>query len=260
MNCTEMSARLEHGLKRHYEAKYAAEAAGAGDAPVAPCRTPRDRFEACVHYLPRFLQGGHVLELAAGSGRIARSLLAGGLDCESYTLSELSEARLEGLRRGVRDPRARVRALDAENLPESESGRYDAVLMVALIEHLVDPLRAMQGVHRLLRPDGFVYLDTPNVAKWTRRLKLLLGRFPSTASRDEGLATYAGGPVDLHDEGHLHYFTYRSLGRMLTERCGFSRVEPLAYASSRLLGRRLDHALARARPQLFSEVCLLAFA
>jgi SAM-dependent methyltransferase len=255
-----MRAPAGHGLLRHYEAKYGAEAAGTAPDPVVRSRFPRDRFEACVHYVPRFFRGGELLELAAGSGRVADALLAGGLDCRHYTLSELSEARLEGLRRAVRDPRARFAALDAEALPEGESGRYDAVLMVALIEHLVDPLRAMQGVRRLLRPGGFAYLDTPNIAKWTRRLKLLAGRFPSTASRGEGLVTYAGGPVDLHDEGHLHYFTFRSLAELLTARCGFSRVEPLAYASTRLLGARLDHALATLRPQLFSEVCLVAFA
>lgn len=255
-----MSAPARDGLLRHYDVKYAAEATGAAASPIERVRIPTDRFEACVHYFPRFFRGGDVLELAAGSGSIATSLLAGGLDCTSYTASEASTARLEGLRSSLSDPRVRVAALDVEQLPDSESSHYDAVLMVALIEHLVDPLRAMRGVHRLLRPGGFVYLDTPNVAKWTRRLKLLFGRFPSTASRDEGLVTYDGEPVDLHDEGHLHYFTYASLGRMLTERCGFERVGAAPYASSPLFGTRVDHALARLRPQLFSELCLVAFA
>lgn len=246
------------GLLRHYEAKYAADAGGAGAEPVAATPTPGDRFEACLHYLPRLFRGGDLLELAAGSGRIARALLGAGLPCRSYTASELPGPRLEGLRR-LELPGLAVRALDAEAPPAELAGRFDAVLMVALVEHLVDPLRALQGVRRLLRPGGFLYLDTPNVAKWTRRLKLLAGRFPATASRDEGLVRYDGSPVDLHDEGHLHYFTYRSLGRLLTERCGFVQVAPLPYASSRLLGARADHALARLRPQLFSELCLAAW-
>ena len=119
----------------------------------------------------------------------------------------------------------------------------------------------MQRVRRWLRPGGFAFVDTPNVAKWTRRAKLLFGRFPSTASREEGLRTYDGRPVDLLDEGHLHYFTFSSLTRMLTQRCGFSRVERVPYASApHLVGRRVSYALACLAPGAFSEVCVVAYA
>ena len=139
------------------------------------------------------------------------------------------------------------------------SKEEDAAHHEDLLEHLADPMGALVRIRRLLRPGGFLYLDTPNIAKYTRRLKLLFGRFPSTASRDEGLTTYDGQPVDLHDEGHLHYFTYRSLSRLLVERCGFSSVEKLPYfTGGRLLGARGDHALACAWPQLFAELCVVA--
>ena len=48
------------------------------------------------------------------------------------------------------------------------------------------------------------------------------------------------------------------LSRLLVERCGFARTTPVPYATTRVLGRRLDHALACLRPQLFSELCLVA--
>lgn len=247
-------------LARHYDAKYAGEAEGAPPPATRPRRIPTNRFEACVRYLPERFRGGALLELAAGRGRVARGLIDAGLAFDRYVVSERSEARLEGLRRTLAHPRVQVMALDAEALPR-DLGRFDAILMVALIEHLLDPLRALSRVREHLAPGGFVYLDTPNAAKYTRRLKLLFGRFPSTASRNEGLTTYAGTPVDLFDEGHLHYFTYRSLSQLLVRRCGFARVEKLAYSGGgRLLGRRLDHALARLRPELFSELCLVAYA
>jgi len=247
---------------RHYDAKYAHEARGGAAPIVAPVAIPTDRYQACVSALPARFAGGELLEIGAGDGRLARSLVAAGLRFDGYTASELSNARLAGLRQRLGDdPRFRVRALDLDAPPSDQDGRYDAVLMVALIEHLFDPLRAMRAVRGMLRPGGFVYLDTPNFAKYTRRLKLLAGRFPSTASRDEGLRTYDGHPVDLHDEGHLHYFTFRSLTRMLVERCGFTRVERLPYATGpALLGRRIGHALARLRPELFSELCVVAYA
>jgi SAM-dependent methyltransferase len=248
-------------LVRHYDAKYAGDAE-APAADVAPrAGVPTDRYAACLDAFGAHFRGGSVLEVGAGQGRLARALLASGLPIDAYTATELSPVRLEALRRQLRDPRVRVEPLDVESVPEDSAGGYDAVVLVALIEHLVDPLRAMQQVRRLLRPGGFAWVDTPNVAKWTRRLKLLLGRFPSTASHDEGLRTFEGGPVDLHDEGHLHYFTYRSLARMLTERCGFSRVSRVPYATGpHLVGARLGHALARLRPELFAEVCLVAYA
>lgn len=245
------------GLARHYDAKYADE--GDGEALVHPHPAPASRHEACLLHFPRRFRGGDVLEIGAGSGLVCRSLAAAGVDFRSYTATEYSQARLEGLRRHLSDPRVRVGRLDLEAPPAEHVARYDAVILLALVEHLVDPLRALQNVRAMLRPGGFAFIDTPNVAKYTRRLKLLLGRFPSTASHDEGLRTYAGVPVDLHDEGHLHYFTYRSLTRLLVERCGFRRVVPAPYATPpHLLGRRAGSALARWRPQLFAEVCVVA--
>jgi len=191
-------------------------------------------------------------------------LIAHCLKFDSYTLSEFSDARLDGLVRAFKDPRLRVLKLDAESLPAEKLRTYDAIIMLALIEHLTDPLGAMQRLRNLLKPGGFVLIDTPNVAKFTRRVKLLGGRFPSTASRNEGLTTYEGNNVDLYDEGHLHYFTYRSLSFMLTNRCGFSRVEKLGYFigpnGQRLFGHRLADWLARRWPEMFSEVVLVAYA
>ena len=65
--------------------------------------------------------------------------------------------------------------------------------------------------------------------------------------------------MDLHDEGHLHYFTYRSLARMLTERCGFTHVDKIFYATGNLyLGARLETWLAKVWPEAFSELVLVA--
>lgn len=246
-------------LAHYYDSKYSGESQGRTREVVTAAGVPRDRFEACVARVPRLFRGGRLLELGAGSGLVARSLVAGGLEFEEYVVSERSESRLAGLRQSVAHPRVGVAAIDAECVPDELFGGFDAVLMVALVEHLVDPLAALTRIRRLLKPGGFLYLDTPNIAKYTRRTKLLFGRFPSTASRDEGLQTYAGEPVDLHDEGHLHYFTYRSLSRLLVERCGFAEVEKLPYfTGGRLLGSRLDHALAQAWPEMFAELCIAA--
>jgi SAM-dependent methyltransferase len=251
-------------LESHYDTKYEGERAGVSGRILEYRSCPSNRHEACLKFFLSRFNGGNILELGAGSGLIARSLIAHGLKFDSYTLSEFSDARLEGLLRAIKDPRLRVLKLDAESLPAEKIQNYDAIIMLALIEHLMDPLGAMQRLRKLLKPGGFAFIDTPNIAKFTRRAKLLLGRFPATASKNEGLTTYEGNAVDLYDEGHLHYFTYRSLSLMLVNRCGFSRVEKLGYFigpnGQRVFGHRLGDALARLWPEMFSEIVLVAYA
>ncbi len=251
-------------LVEHYEDKYSGAQLSPAPEPLPlDTRRPRTRADAAVSHLARLLpEGAEVLELGAGNGVIGESLRVGGVPFGRYTMSEISPPRLDALRATFTDPRFDVTYADAEHpssSPELSGRRFDAVVMLALIEHLIDPMGAMADLATLLKPGGFVYVDTPNIAKWTRRLRLLGGRFPSTASVDEGLMRGDGAPADLHDEGHLHYFTHRSLSRMLTERCGYGSVEfhPY-YEAPRLFGDRLGTFLARRRPTLFAEISLVA--
>jgi SAM-dependent methyltransferase len=250
-------------LQFYYDTKYQAEAFAPLDQLVEYQTCPSNRFEACLKFFPSYFHGGDILELGAGSGLVARSLMAHGLTFNTYTLSEVAESRLKGLSQNFTDPRTRVVKLDAESLPDGEVLKYDAIIMLALIAQLVDPLGAMKRIGKLLKPGGFVFLETPNAAKFTRRAKLLAGRFPAIASRDEGLTAYDDCPVDLLDEGHLHYFTFRSLSRMLLERCGFSRVEKLGYFvgrnGQRMFGHKVGDFLVQLRPELFSEIVLVAY-
>lgn len=248
-------------LLEHYNRKYSSELTGPLPTPLPlTTRRPRDRVAAAVVTLAaRMPDGADVLELGAGNGLIAESLRAGGVPFASYTIGDISATRLIGLRRNLTDPRFRFTDTDAEHPSQSVTEPFDVAILVALIEHLIDPIGAMADLRTVIKPGGFVYLDTPNVAKWTRRIKLACGRFPATASTNEGLTTYAGEPVDLHDEGHLHYFTHRSLSLMLTQRCGYAAVEFHPYFESpAFLGRRVGTALARLRPTLFSEIACVA--
>jgi SAM-dependent methyltransferase len=232
-------------LREHYETKYAV--AESAHRIIPEVRRPRDRFQAAVQAILE-RPGGRYLEIGAGAGDIAASVAH---RFDELVLTEISPPRVQALaERFEADRRVRVMEhdIEAQPIPLPDSS-IDVVALVAVVEHLVEPIGALRELRRVLRPGGRLIVDTPNIAKWTRRLKLIAGRFPSTASLDEGLRTYAGAPTDLHDEGHLHYFTFRSLDRVCRERAGFRTVEPRGYGKTRL---------SNAWPTLFSDILVIA--
>jgi SAM-dependent methyltransferase len=62
---------------------------------------------------------------------------------------------------------------DAHDLP-FEDGSFDAVIAQAVLEHVVDPDRCVEEIHRVLRPAGIVYAETPFMQQ------VHLGRFDFT--------------------------------------------------------------------------------
>ncbi|HVO73654.1 MAG TPA: methyltransferase domain-containing protein [Ignavibacteriaceae bacterium] len=50
--------------------------------------------------------------------------------------------------------------LDAHNIPFANE-YFDGVIVQAVLEHVVDPFRCVQEIHRVLKKDGFVYAETP---------------------------------------------------------------------------------------------------
>ena len=104
-----------------------------------------------------------------------------------------------------------------------ESESIDRIISADTIEHIPDVYVAVAEMFRVLKPGGYLVINTPNIAFIKKRLLLLLGRFPSTSQANEGI-----GSDILFDGGHLHYFTFRSL-RILLEKAGFEMTKKIGY-------------------------------
>jgi len=248
-------------LVEQYDKMYESSTGTSLKRIVPYVRFPGDRFEACVKHIMDRFSGGAVMEIGGGDGTIARGLLNAGLDCRRYVLTDLSDVRVQRAAESINDPRIDTRALDVESdvFAVTEDEQFDCIIMVALIEHLIDPIQAMINIRARLKPGGFVYIGTPNVAKFTRRARLMLGQFPSTGGSQEGLRKTSGDVVNILDGGHLHYFTFRALSRMLREYCGYTQCENLPYWDGmHVLSRPVENALATAWPEMFSEITMIA--
>jgi 2-polyprenyl-3-methyl-5-hydroxy-6-metoxy-1,4-benzoquinol methylase len=88
----------------------------------------------------------------------------------------------------------------------------DAGVLIEVIEHLPDPKRTLEEVHRILRPGGCVCVTTPNFASYR---SLLL--------QEEWAAVIPSG--------HLYYFTNKTLAALLQE-TGFTNVIELTKPAS----------------------------
>lgn len=58
-------------------------------------------------------------------------------------------------------------------------GQNDVVLLMAVIEHLNGtPRHLMKKIHQILAPNGFLILEVPNIAEFSKRIFALLGFSP----------------------------------------------------------------------------------
>ena len=170
---------------------------------------PRDRFQAVVA-VP--IQGESILDIGCGDGKL---LFQFRNRFKRLVGLEYSASRLEAAKVNLRDFDFVPVCGSAESMTDIATGSIDCIVTADVIEHIPDVYLAADEMLRVLKPGGVLVINTPNIAFAIKRLRLLIGRFPSTSQPNEGL-----GSDVMFDGGHLHYFTFRSLA-LLLQRSGF---------------------------------------
>jgi glycosyltransferase involved in cell wall biosynthesis len=135
-----------------------------------------------------------------------------------------------------------------EGVPTMPGERFDYILALDVIEHLVAPEDFLDGLRALAAHAGArVILTTANIGFILMRISLLLGRFEY-------------GKRGILDITHKRLFTFNTLRRAMSA-AGFEieRLEgtvvpfPFIFGDSRLskIALKINHALVRLRPTLF---------
>jgi SAM-dependent methyltransferase len=81
------------------------------------------------------------------------------------------------------------------------TGEFDCITMWHSLEHLRNPLEAFQSIHRLLKPDGWLFVAVPDAGGWQAR-------------------SFGQHWLHLDVPRHVYHYGRRSL-RLLHERGGF---------------------------------------
>jgi len=180
-------------------------------------KRPRDRFQAIVAMGG---EGETILDVGCGNGYLLyqfRNSFARLIGLE------LSSKRLAQAQRNLADFNFVPFQGSAEQMQQIDTASVDRIVSADTIEHISDVYAALKEMHRVLKPDGVLVINTPNIAFIKKRVLLCFGRFPATSQPNEGI-----GDSPLFDGGHLHYFTFRSLGNLL-ERSGFQLQKRIGF-------------------------------
>lgn len=141
-----------------------------------------------------------VLELGPATGYMSHAFADRGCKVVGIEIhSEMAKRASQFCERVI------VGDLDSLNF-EAELGdeRFDVIVAADVLEHLKDPLDALNRLRPFLKSDGCFVISVPNVAHGSVRLALLSGHFDY---QNTGLL----------DSTHLRFFTRGTLEQLLDE-------------------------------------------
>jgi 2-polyprenyl-3-methyl-5-hydroxy-6-metoxy-1,4-benzoquinol methylase len=179
-----------------------------------------------LHTLRRFAKKGRLLDVGCATGFF---LNAARLDFETIGI-EPSEWAADYAR-----TRLRLDVLTG-NLEEVaiESGSFDVVTLIDVIEHVTDPKAALQRVSGLLKPGGWLYLVTPDIGSLSARL--LRGRW--WGLRPAHLYYFSQATLrSMLQAAGLHVELLAPYGRIFTYRYWLSRLKSYPSVVHRTVAR-----------------------
>lgn len=181
----------------------------AREAPIRE-RVMQERLQ----WVRRFVASGRLLEIGCADGAFLALAARAGFHAHGVEPDPTTSARARQ-HTGIH--------VFPGTLADAQypAASFDVVVLFHVLEHLDSPRRALQEIHRVLRPGGVVVLETPNIASvWFR----LFGRRWRQFIPD-----------------HYYFFSPATLTRLLEEN-GFrvlALTHPRRTVSLRLLADRL---------------------
>jgi 2-polyprenyl-3-methyl-5-hydroxy-6-metoxy-1,4-benzoquinol methylase len=159
-----------------------------------PVRWARDFVQARKAKAILMLAGEHgkILDVGTGSGILLRQIARVKGSTKDLYANDFSESILAPLRKEGFE----TLLGQAETLETTQ--RFAVICMNQVLEHLQNPVSVVQRLTTLLAPEGYLFIETPNIASLDARI---FG------------ARYWGG---YHIPRHFWLFSERSLRQLLT--------------------------------------------
>jgi len=159
------------------------------------------KYSAYAEALSLIGLGTKVLEVGCANGRMTKYLLKKG--CRITGVEILPELASEAEKFCEKVIVGNIE--DEKTLSKFEGKKYDVILFMDVLEHLVNPQKVLLRIKDFLEKNGCNIISLPNIVFLSQRLKILFGRF---SYQKEG---------GILDESHLRFFTLRTAKKMFYE-------------------------------------------
>jgi len=160
---------------------------------------------------------GRLLDIGCNEGRTLKNYARNGFQAEGTELNETAAAVARA---------AGFTVFTGQLDDFIPTVPYDVAVLSNVLEHSLDPKAMVRSVHRLLKPDGEVWISCPNRQSW---LRAIFGRWW----------------INWHVPFHITHFSANTL-RGLLEESGFRQIEirqitPALWVASSVIAQLFAH-------------------
>jgi len=202
--------------------------------------------------------GRRSLDIGCGMAYFTCELRKRGAEVTGIDSSNASISFAKG-----RFPDLDLRVHSAYDLKSFDVESFDLVTLIDVIEHLSDPQKVVEGIHRVLKPDGRLVLATdlhhgPWSRGWLKRLAVksqVLSKGGRAYRLIKGVESYRRQFKNYH-ASHINPLTHEDLERLLALK-NFSLLEHRVYP---LVGVPVRDLFLRFLPRKYrgDHQCVLA--
>ncbi len=164
----------------------------------------RRGFETKLKLIEKYKKSGKILDVGCSAGVFLDMMKGKGWECYGVELSKDTANYAKG-KYGLN---VKINELEKIKFPQNY---FDIVCLWDILEHVQNPLRSLVEVNRILKTEGVMFINTPNVD----------GLFPKLSYSI--LAKIFGAWPNAELPHHLYYFSSKTLTQMLMK-AGFNVI------------------------------------
>lgn len=177
------------------------------------------------------LKSPKILEVGVGQGRYVKKLLIFRPDLKLYGV-DISKTAIEKIKKS--GPKGRYYVAGVEKLPFSDNF-FDVVVIADVLEHLIDPGKAVREIHRVLKGGGIFHFYVPCenqffTIDWLLRKVNIARNFTN------------------RHFGHIQYFSHDDIRKLISKHFIIRKISYSDHLVTQLL-----HVLSIYLPKMFLD-------